>query len=137
MARKTLAESAEENPTALGDPVSLKAETSDSSPTENDRPNQQGQKQQDSKKPSSSVQDIAPSPTEGDIDVDSNGNGKGSNSKPSLKDTAQRDLKETEKGNKSMLGDPVSLKAEKSEKDPIRDDGMGGVTGNKQRDSKL
>ncbi len=34
---KTLKEAAMENPTMLGDPVSLKAETADSHPTENDR----------------------------------------------------------------------------------------------------
>jgi hypothetical protein len=33
------------NPTALGDPISLKAETSDIEPTENDRPNPEGQSQ--------------------------------------------------------------------------------------------
>lgn len=36
-----------------------------------------------------------------------------------------------------MLGDPVSLKAETTEKDPIEDDGRGLVTDNKKRDSKL
>jgi hypothetical protein len=33
------------NLTALGDPISLKAETSNSEPTENDRPNREGQPQ--------------------------------------------------------------------------------------------
>ncbi|KAL6253196.1 hypothetical protein RBB50_000919 [Rhinocladiella similis] len=39
MAGKTLKESAKSNPTVLGDPVSLKAENSDTEPTEKDRPN--------------------------------------------------------------------------------------------------
>ncbi|KAL9057918.1 MAG: hypothetical protein Q9162_002045 [Coniocarpon cinnabarinum] len=36
----TLADAAKRNPSALGDPVSLKNESSDSSPTEHDKPNQ-------------------------------------------------------------------------------------------------
>ena len=35
--KKSLKELAESNPTALGDPVSLKAETSDTEPTNDDR----------------------------------------------------------------------------------------------------
>lgn len=134
MARKTLSEMVKSNPTALGDPVSLKAETSDTSPTENDRPNQTKPNKPNSKT-ASSMQNIAPSPTEEDLaGKDTVANTK---SKPSLKETAQRDLQQAEKGNRSMLGDPVSLKAETSHKDPVGDDGMGGVTGNKSRDSKL
>ena len=37
--KKSLKELAEDNPTQLGDPVSLKAETSDHQPTEEDMPN--------------------------------------------------------------------------------------------------
>lgn len=37
--KKSLKDLAKENPTQLGDPVSLKAETSDNQPTENDVPN--------------------------------------------------------------------------------------------------
>ncbi|KAK5051739.1 hypothetical protein LTR69_010239 [Exophiala sideris] len=44
MAGKSLKESAKSNPTALGDPVSLKAEKSDTSPTEKDRPNKDNDK---------------------------------------------------------------------------------------------
>lgn len=61
MARKTLSEMIKSNPTALGDPVSLKAETSDTSPTENDRPNQNTT----NSKTATSMQNIAPSPIEG------------------------------------------------------------------------
>ncbi|RVX72747.1 hypothetical protein B0A52_04146 [Exophiala mesophila] len=124
---KTLAESVKSNPTALGDPVSLKAEASDTSPTESDRPSQKTARG----KTASSLQNIAPSPTEEDL------SDRNAGAKPSLKETAQRDLQQAKEGNRSMLGDPVSLKAEKSSKDPVGDDGMGGVTGNKSRDSKL
>ncbi|KAK3725148.1 hypothetical protein LTR37_000659 [Vermiconidia calcicola] len=37
--KKSLKDLAQENPTQLGDPVSLKAETSDNQPTEQDMPN--------------------------------------------------------------------------------------------------
>ena len=110
---KSLKESAKSNPTALGDPVSLKAEKSNNEPTEEDRPNKAG-----------------------------SGSGSGRDKK-SLKDIAQQDLSEAKKGNRSMLGDPVSLKAETSDKDPVkggdRGDGdhMGNITDRKDRDSKL
>jgi hypothetical protein len=37
--KKSLKDTAKDNPTQLGDPVSLKAETSSTEPTEKDRPN--------------------------------------------------------------------------------------------------
>lgn len=37
--KKSLTDLAKQNPSQIGDPVSLKAETSNTSPTENDRPN--------------------------------------------------------------------------------------------------
>jgi hypothetical protein len=127
MAPKSLSESAKSNPTALGDPVSLKAETSDTTPTEKDRPNESLSSSR------TKLDAIAPSPTEGDLpkshDQDS--------SKKSLKDLARQDLDEARKGNRSLLGDPVGLKAEKVEKDPIKDDGFGGLTDNKKSDSKI
>ncbi|KEQ71954.1 hypothetical protein M436DRAFT_49256, partial [Aureobasidium namibiae CBS 147.97] len=39
---KSLKDTAKDNPSQLGDPVSLKAETSNTEPTENDRPNKSG-----------------------------------------------------------------------------------------------
>ncbi|KAI4761792.1 hypothetical protein E4T52_05984 [Aureobasidium sp. EXF-3400] len=42
MAHKSLKDTAKDNPTQLGDPVSLKAETSSTEPTEKDRPNKSG-----------------------------------------------------------------------------------------------
>ena len=94
--RKSVKGRAKSNPTILGDPVSLEAETLDISPSAASK----GFK------------------------------------KDSLKNIATDKLKEA---NPSMLGDPVSLKAETSDTktDPTGDDGMGGVTGNKERDSKL
>jgi hypothetical protein len=115
MAGKSLKDSAKSNSTAMGDPVSLEAETSDSSPTEQDRAN------------SSSTS----RPTGGDEGSDS-----GSGQK-SLKEVAKEDLNEAKKGNRSMLGDPVSLKAETTEKDPAGDDNIGELTDNMKRDSKL
>ncbi|KAJ9504138.1 hypothetical protein LTR99_005932 [Exophiala xenobiotica] len=109
---KSLKESAQSNPTALGDPVSLKAEKSNNEPTEQDRPNKAGK-----------------------------ANSESDSDKKSLKDIAQQDLSEAKKGNRSMLGDPVSLKAETSDKDPVkgsdRGDQMGNITDRKDRDSKL
>ena len=41
--KKSLKDLAKENPTQLGDPVSLKAETSDTQPTDDDMPNKSAQ----------------------------------------------------------------------------------------------
>lgn len=120
MAPKLLSESDKSNPTALGDPVSLKAENSDSSPTDQYRSR-------------ANLAAFAPSPTEGDL---SKSDGQ-DDSKKSLKDSAKRDLHEAVQGNRSMLGDLVSLKAETTARDPIKDDGLGGLTDNMKRDSKL
>ncbi|KEF56695.1 uncharacterized protein A1O9_06884 [Exophiala aquamarina CBS 119918] len=76
---------------------------------------------------------VAPSPTEGDL---SNSEDRHS-SKKSLKDIAKQDLNEAARSNRSMLGDPVSLKAETADRDPVKDDGLGGLTDKKKRDSKL
>ncbi|OQV09835.1 hypothetical protein CLAIMM_13917 [Cladophialophora immunda] len=105
------------NPSALGDPVSLKAEQSDTSPTEQEKGAQ-----------SQALQSHQQEKTD----------------KKSLKECAEQDLNEAKKGNRSLLGDPVSLKAEKSENDPARDadeneDGTGrsGVRKGRGRYSKL
>src|SRR5690349_12003575 len=126
MARKSPSKSAKSDLTGLGDPVSLKVENIDNPPTEKNRPNESRSSSRANPKA------IAPSPTECDLsksqDQDS--------SKKSLKDLAKQDLNEAKKGNRSMLGDPVSLKAEKSDKNPIEDDALGRITDNKKRDSK-
>ncbi|OCT49972.1 hypothetical protein CLCR_07696 [Cladophialophora carrionii] len=161
---KSLKESAASNPTALGDPVSLKAEKSDTSPTEQDRPNQTGGNTIEHDKPNQSAQDPAlqgggggggPSsraqgvkqlaPTEQDINQSTQNPTLQPSDKhnQSLKELAKKDLGQAEKGNRSMIGDPVSLKAETSDTDPVKDggereDGTGrsGKTG-QGRDSKL
>jgi hypothetical protein len=127
---KSLKESAKSNPTALGDPVSLKAEKSDTSPTEQDRPNKStGGIEKDKPNQNHSAQNPTLQPS-----------GKHNES---LKEVAKKDLGQAEKGNRSMIGDPVSLKAETSDRDPVtdggeREDGTGrsGKVG-KGRDSKL
>ncbi len=96
---KSLKTTVESNPTALGDPVSLKAEKDDGADRNEDKSQT----------------------ADGD---------------KSLKDIARRDLDQAQQTNRSMLGDPVSLKAENSDTQ-VDDDGMGGVTDNKGRDSKL
>ncbi|KAM3419229.1 hypothetical protein BST61_g5169 [Cercospora zeina] len=136
--QKSLKDVAKENPTQLGDPVSLKAETSNTEPTDQDR----GARAEKGKHSSGAAlsptegdldggdttsqlknQDLAgtggkrldvssaPAPTEGDLD--SKGGGK------SLKDIAQQKIN---KGNPSQLGDPVSLKAETSNTEPTDQD---------------
>ncbi|KAF2207485.1 hypothetical protein CERZMDRAFT_102382 [Cercospora zeae-maydis SCOH1-5] len=136
--QKSLKDVAKQNPTQIGDPVSLKAETSDTEPTDQDR----GARADKGKHSSSAAlsptegdldggkngpqlknQDLAgtggkklnvssaPAPTEGDMD--SNEGGK------SLKDIAQQKIN---KGNPSQLGDPVSLKAETSNTEPTDQD---------------
>ena len=129
---KTLKELAKSNPTMLGDPVSLKAETSDTSPTENDRPNAKDTLSSKSQEHSSPVQDLKQlAPTEQDVDQNSQHVTLQPDAKQNktLKDIAKDNMNEAQKGNKTMLGDPVSLKAETSDKDPVKD--------SKRRSSKL
>ncbi|KAK5256532.1 hypothetical protein LTR16_003056 [Cryomyces antarcticus] len=96
--RKTLKQAAQDNITMLGDPVSLKAETADSEPTDQDRGARSSAR---TGKTSKSFSD----------DTEERGNSSGS-----------RSLKEAAKNNRSMLGDPVSLKAEASESEPTDQD---------------
>ncbi|OAP64464.1 hypothetical protein AYL99_00436 [Fonsecaea erecta] len=116
--KKALKDAAKSNPTALGDPISLKAEQSDTSPipteeekrdAQNPAPQQQQQQQQHQQR----------------------------GEKRSLKQRAEQDLDEARKGNRSMLGDPVSLKAETSAGDPVPDADENEKGKGKGRDSKL
>lgn len=102
----SLKETASKNPSQIGDPVSLKAETSSTTPTEGE----EGSKTQ----PQSSAQAAAPSQP-------------GKPGQPA-KETGKKSLKEMAESNPTMLGDPVSLKAEKSDgKDPVdHDNGPSG-----------
>ncbi|KAK4547274.1 hypothetical protein LTR36_000929 [Oleoguttula mirabilis] len=103
---KSLKQIAEETnsaaPSQLGDPVSLKAETADSQPTEQDKPNK------------------APNKTDQQED------------NRSLKEVAQDKMKT----NPSMLGDPVSLKAETSNNEPTKDDRGTLGTGRDEKTGK-
>ncbi|KAI5370132.1 hypothetical protein Slin15195_G010100 [Septoria linicola] len=134
--RKSLKEVAKENPTQIGDPVSLKAETSQNQPTDQDKPNEGGKPSGSSTAPAPTEgdgegqpklknQDLAgtggkklpynissaPAPTEGDLDKEDDGK--------SLKQIAQQKIN---KGNPTQLGDPVSLKAETSQTEPTDQD---------------
>ncbi|PMD33667.1 hypothetical protein L207DRAFT_571151 [Hyaloscypha variabilis F] len=123
--KKTLRESALEtnktNPSQLGDPVSLKSETSDTSPTEQDRGASSYSRTDDTKK---NIKTVAPSPTEGDSESKNGGSG-GSGHK-TLRQRAIDKLEE----NPSQLGDPVSLKAETTNSEPTENDrGAKGKAG--------
>ncbi|EKD13171.1 hypothetical protein MBM_08614 [Drepanopeziza brunnea f. sp. 'multigermtubi' MB_m1] len=106
------------NPSQLGDPVSLKAETSSTSPTASDRgsaassPSSAGAAIQNIKK-------VAPTPTEGDGPKRGGGSGSGNgNGEKTLRQRAMNKLEE----NPSQLGDPVSLKAETADSEPTSED---------------
>ena len=102
---KTLKQKAEEklasrNATQLGDPISLKAETSDNIPT----PEEAGAKGSH-EDPNQPLSDAKPE------------------SKPPPKDSKHKTLKEiAQETNPTMLGDPISLKAETSDTEPTEND---------------
>ncbi|KAK1724201.1 uncharacterized protein BDZ83DRAFT_360417 [Colletotrichum acutatum] len=111
------------NPSQLGDPVSLKAEVSKLSPTEGDLG-----AAADSKSKSSST---AGTQSDGPAGAkNSDGSPVQDYDKRRLKDVAREDL---ESGNPSQLGDPVSLKAEVTKKDPA----PGRADGQRVEKSKL
>ncbi|TVY65571.1 hypothetical protein LSUE1_G010091 [Lachnellula suecica] len=138
--KKTLRETAlqtnKTNPSQLGDPISLKAEDSNTSPTtppknsptkdiqthapaptEGDSSkgpslSKSNQKPGQGLKDTKEIKNIAPSPTEGD---ESKG-GK------TLRQKAMQKLEE----NPSQLGDPVSLKAETADSEPTENDRGAG-----------
>ena len=83
------------NPTQLGDPVSLKAESANSKPTNQDR-----------------GLGSSGNNRSGSIPVDSSGS----------KDTSKKSLKELAQNNPTLLGDPVSLKAESADSEPTDQD---------------
>ena len=142
---KSLKETAKSNPTMLGDPVSLKAETSNTSPTENDRPHQAaGGSQSNSARKSNPAQEVKQlAPTEHDIGKDTDNASQPSDKhNKSLKELAEKDLNSTKNGNPTMLGDPISLKAETSTRDPVADEASRGeptsaAPSGKGRPSKL
>ena len=126
--QKSLKELAKENPTRLGDPVSLKAETSNTEPTDNDRGGAAaaGTNAKPSRKHLSPNNVKSLAPTEGDQDDDDDSNAKGK--KKSLKEMAQ--------DNPTMLGDPVSLKAETSDTEPTDEDRGAAAAGKGKESSR-
>jgi len=91
------------NPSVLGDPVSLKAEKSDTQPTQKDMPNK------------------------AEAEKERKRTGGTSEGKKSLAEAAM--------SNPTLLGDPVSLKAEKSSSQPTEQD--RGTRGVDKVESKL
>ena len=86
----------------LGDPVSLKAEVSDTSPTEHDLG--------------------AASEAASEDGLKGAGAGAGASARSAGTMKQQKSLKEAAKENPTMLGDPVSLKAETSDTEPTEND---------------
>ena len=131
--KKTLKELAEEklksgNATQLGDPVSLKAETADSEPTPDDRGAGGSNANASERKSQGKEDEGGKSASPGGKNASPGGKGAGAEGGKSLKQVAEEKLKT----NPSMLGDPVSLKAEKGESEPTGDDrGAKGVKGKK------
>ena len=147
--RKTLKELA--NPTQLGDPVSLKAEAADTSPTDQDRGAQPGtsgsqSSSSEEKTPKKRLKDIA-NPTQLGDPVSLKA--EAANSSPTDQDKGARSSSPAEQGsspesktpkkrlkdlaNPTLLGDPVSLKAEAADSSPTdQDKGAESSTSNEQ-----
>lgn len=143
---KSLKDAAKANPTLLGDPTSIKAETREipnpdddsnsiPSPSSQTPSPQKGQAAKDISNPqatyaSSHAPVMAPAPTEADVPASPNpsevneGSSEGGEEK-TLKQRAEEKLRE----NPTALGDPVSLKAETSGNVPIGEEGGGGGQG--------
>jgi hypothetical protein len=113
----------ENNPSQLGDPISLKAETSETSPTSEDRGAVASS--QRSLVARKNLKDTAPAPTEEDADGDAHGK----NGHPTLRQKAMQKLEE----NPSQLGDPVSLKAEKADSEPTDQDRGAAAKGERSK----
>jgi len=111
--QKSLKQSAEENRSRLGDPTSLKAETSSTEPTENDRGALNDSDSSREKKGQSTrpVPDSSESLKQGPTGTGMQQKGK-----------KHKTLKEAAQENPTMLGDPVSLKAETADSEPTPND---------------
>ncbi|KAK0100276.1 hypothetical protein ONS95_008235 [Cadophora gregata] len=110
------------NPSQLGDPISLKAETSSTSPTSEDNGASSSEPKSASQATKENVRKVAPAPTEGGQD--------GRDGKKTLRQRAMDKLQE----NPSQLGDPISLKAETADSEPTDNDrGAGGSTSGKSK----
>jgi len=102
MQQKSLKQSAEDNRSRLGDPTSLKAETSDTKPDKSDREVPQSTR---------SIPDSSESQKQGP---------RGTSTQQKSKQ--HKTLKESAQENITMLGDPVSLKAETADSHPTDND---------------
>lgn len=121
------------NPSQLGDPVSLKAETSNSHPTDQDRGASSASPAKKTTSGSKVGGGVEKETGHGAPKADGTGGGEGEGK--NRKTLAQS----YQESNKSMLGDPVSLKAEKDEgSEPTEQDrGAMSVEERKKRGSKL
>ncbi|KAG4433380.1 hypothetical protein IFR05_011140 [Cadophora sp. M221] len=106
------------NPSQLGDPISLKAETTSHFPT----PESQGASNSASSSTKEEIKKVAPAPTEGD-------GGRNGQGKKTLRQKALDKLQE----NPSQLGDPVSLKAETADSEPTENDRGAASTHGKSK----
>jgi hypothetical protein len=126
--KKTLRESAlktkKTNPCQLGDPISLKSETSDTSSTEQDRGASSSSSRSNDTK--NNIKKVAPAPTEGDS------GGKNEKKEGEHKTLRQRAMDKLEE-NPSQLGDPVSLKAETADSEPTENDRGAKETAGKSK----
>lgn len=139
--KKSLSELAKENPSQLGDPVSMKAETSKT----NAGPNNRGAKS--SSPGSEKVEDIQTKAGAGVMMTGDEGKGgKSSGQQPSggqgkpneEKGTLADSMKKTLEKNPTALGDPISMKAEKSETEVTEQDrGAKGISKEAKEKSKL
>jgi hypothetical protein len=115
--RETALETNKTNPSQLGDPISLKAETSSTSPTDQDRSFSSSASQ------INDIKTIASSPTDGDTERQG---GKAVDEHKTLRQRAMDKLED----NPSQLGAPVSLKAETADSEPTENDrGARGTAG--------
>ena len=115
------------NPSQLGDPISLKAESSSTIPTDEQSGSSSSNRPPSEDKETSATDGGKPG---GKEDANNNDNG---NKDETLREKAVKDL-HGDSGNPSMLGDPTSLKAETS--DTVPTEGAEGSRGSK-RSSKL
>ena len=103
MQQKSLKQSASENRSLLGDPTSLKAEQSDTQP--------RGEDDRDLPSSTRPIPDSSESQKQGPGETGTQ-----------QKSKQHKTLKEAAMENRTMLGDPVSLKAETADSHPTEND---------------
>ncbi|KAI2782710.1 hypothetical protein F4815DRAFT_431816 [Daldinia loculata] len=103
------------NPSQLGDPISIKAEQSDTMPTKQEE----------------GATNASESPSRDSKQSSKNGKGNGNRDRENLREKAVKKLQGPD-ANPSQLGDPISLKAETSDYIPT-----SGEEGARKKESKL